>query len=126
MSSDTITTDELVRLAEFCGKGEITTVGADKPGLVQVEGAYSWVAWQPHLDANQRDEMVEALYKDGYEVIQSVSPWDEPSFECEINHDGEDGMPDRQSQFSNANTPGLAFCRAALKVISLDSAPETG
>lgn len=113
--TDKLTTDERVALAEYCGHdayiehgGYVRTIKHDK--------------WQPDVDANQRDRLVESLMTDGWESIQSASRHDDPPFECELNHTNSvTGDPDRQSQLGEANTPGLAVCWAALKVIADNS-----
>ena len=74
--------------------------------------------WHPHLDANQRDEVVEALMGMG---------WDLEQVAINGKHTARIHNEDNECVAREIlETPGLAVCRAALKMISLDSKPETG
>ena len=115
--TDQPTTDELVRLAEFCGHKRNTTYLNLAPDSVAI--GFPARTWQPHLDANQRDELVEALREKGWMV--SLNRWSDcwmayasedksPCEKCGSSHGGHTGDFEK-------STPGLAVCRAALKVI---------
>lgn len=102
--TDKITADELVTLAEFCGK---QIYSASIEGVV-ISGGGTRVMWQPHIDANQRDEVVEAMTAVGCQVkVESRSG----------RHYGKVFHPERAGIYTGEPTPGEAVCWAALRVI---------
>ncbi len=122
MPNDTITTADLVLLAEYCGKKllDLSFQGepnfyVDKPGTVWGDPGFIPKPWQPHLDANQRAEVVEACKANGLTVV--LYHWSNADAKCLICSD---------SYLCNtvgegSGTPGLAVCRAALKIGGKDA-----
>ncbi len=115
--TDKLTTDELVKLAEFCGKENIRRHDdgfcvSDWPVFVDKSTPQGRVRikWRPDKDANQRDEVVEKLRQKGSNVIVvSHAELPTPFFSCYVAPKKGDPIAYR--------TPGDAVCRAALKVI---------
>lgn len=121
MPTDTITTAELVLLAECCGK--VVDRGFEGNVIVRrytESGDWYWVSWNPVEFARQRDELVEALRKYGWKVELTV--WLDGMARVELLNDEQRYL----TCSPMSDTPGLAVCRAALKAISLDPKPETG
>lgn len=112
--TDPLTPDELVRLAVYCGReafliGHILWVGRD-----DVNDRIAAV-WQPHLDANQRDELEDAVIANGHK-------WQHHSckdgyFRSTIKHVAFKCWRWELVASAKEKTRGLAVCRAALKVI---------
>lgn len=107
--TDTLTTEELVTLAEFCGH---RTDGCDGSIWIDRNPPQGFdELWQPHLDAKQRDEVVEALSQQ--ERWRCIGVYRQNDWAmCEVFE------TDVRVAKAEANTPGLAVCRAALKAIA--------
>ncbi len=116
MTNDTLTTAELVLLAEYCGHEidkEVTCVVA----IVNQKNPAWGRRWKPDVDANQRDEVVEAILKGGhtFSLLQTggwccfiTKPVSCPK--CGGGHCDEEFE-------AEGNTQGDAVCLAVLKVI---------
>ena len=110
--TDKLTTDELVKLAEFCGtrvgliaaEDHVYYVCEDRPGMPE---------WHPDLDANQRDEVVEALKREHEYLVDVIQLRD--SYMANVGTFY--GKPIASSGYAPGQCPGLAVCRAALKAI---------
>ncbi len=117
MPTDTITTTDLVLLAEFCGH-EIDKEVTRFVGVVNPKNPAWGKRWNPVDDANQRDELVEAMSKKGISVQMDnvmAGEWC-AAFESESLE---------RTAYRGPVSLGIAVCRAALKVISLDSNANT-
>ena len=123
--SDELTADELVKLAELCGHtatvAYVETNSGDPPLREVVEVTMAREQWQPHLDANQRDEVVQAIHKAGAEVTVDArhfgDGWHE-GYYCQMQVTStlvEEGWV--SSEAGAEATPGLAVCRTALTAI---------
>lgn len=123
MPTDTITTEERVLLAEFCGHEVRLVNGIVWIGLF-VNGLPCDHRYEPEVDANQRDELVEALRKRGIRAVLRSHTVEGAAFsECLLVWNVRGVVDD--SARGKGVTPGLAVFRAALKVISFDSKPKT-
>jgi hypothetical protein len=115
-----LTADELVKLAKLCGYEEYAVNHDIKgdPEYVQINTlpddpyhtSRHWPEWQPHLDANQRDEVVNSICKNWPDLCVALSRQNSWAG-CEIVKDEE------LIAYKQADTAGLAVCRAALKAL---------
>lgn len=109
-----LTPDELVRLAEYCGHE--VAISGDEAWLRRFRGSEErWgereKRWQPHLDANQEREVIQALYDQKWHADVSHHPWHGRL--CTLHN-----VVDGRRFLSNwESAPGLAVCWAALGVI---------
>lgn len=113
--SDPLTPEELVRLAEYCGHEVQLHEKRVFPVLYMSIDTGDWEPWIPDLDANQRDELVEAVLHEDYLVHIHYCLHEDGDglfVEAEIMD-----VANRLVANGNCKTPGLAVCRAALKVI---------
>ena len=112
--SEKLTTERLVKLAQLCGKK--MGFEDDHPNTPQIrrcDGAHLEF-WQPHIDANQRDEVCMALRKRSlYLTLHTMS--DEPPWAAYFRDHMK--VDHKIVGHCDADTPGLAVCRAALKAI---------
>ncbi|MHC4405602.1 MAG: hypothetical protein ACYTG0_38645 [Planctomycetota bacterium] len=113
MPSEPFTTDELVTLAEACGKESITVASDgtvmfdhDEP---EKESGGGWEDWQPHIDANQRDELVNTMHELFGDIELYVV---NNNHSCKVYDDGNVCVA-----WAIKATTGEAVCRAALKAI---------
>lgn len=112
--TDKLTIDERVKLAEFCGH-EVSVHGDE----VWFRGEDRGHLWNPAEDANQRDEVVEAVRQAGWWVsVRSLLPhYVAYAQRHKMLKDGF-GNPYYESMPNiEADTPGDAVTQAALKVI---------
>jgi len=115
-----MTTDELIKLTEFCGKQaywpmcgtevHLTTDGTRRIGNQK---------WQPHIDANQRDEVVEALRKAGWGIV--ICAWSDCYMAYGSNRERLCPRCGKQrcctTPDNECDTPGDAVCAAAIQAI---------
>lgn len=106
--TDKLTANELVKLATFCGRevfliGDILWVGRNANHVA--------AQWNPAEDANQRDEVVEAMRLSNTRLHLWSNPHSSTPYSCVLGADWE-------TRSNHQATPGLAVCRAALQVIA--------
>jgi hypothetical protein len=105
-----LTADELVKLAELCGyRAHSDGATVWLPAVTKGREEYM-KSWRPHLDANQRDEVVNSICKNWPDLCVALSRqhlW----AGCEIVKDEE------LIAYKQADTAGLAVCRAVLKAL---------
>lgn len=127
--TDILTYDEREMIAKFCGKTIVQARSWDKGGvwIEQKDGGEATATlngrdtasepWEPDEDATQRDELLEAAMRLGWDVEQYAI---NGVYTARVYDDADEAF---RSEVCKA--PGLALCQAFLRAIIANPSPTS-